>query len=432
MQIPLKNRAMKITTMTIGVAVFILLSVCIVRAYFATLIAETPTAKNLQTSTRLDPSDAEYALNLGRLYQYSVIEARPDLAIQELSRSVHLNAYDPQAWLDLGKAYEYRGDTSRAAACMHRASALAPNIPTYQWAIGNFFLLHDQVDEAFRHFKMVLAADRDQGPIYNTAWKASGDASKILAELIPESSYSELQYLNYLVGTHRVDDAQAVWDRIAKSPEKFSASSVSPYLDALIIGQKPKLAYQVWTALREKSLIPATYEALPQNLVENGDFENQLLNMGFDWRSVPVNGIYVGYDDSTFHSPGHSLLIQFPGTTNYDYHQFYQFVPVDPGRVYRLQAFMKTEGITTDSGPRIEVRDSYDSRLLDKYTGSMTGTSSSWVPVSLDFKTSRKTRLVDIFITRPPSEHFDNQIAGKVWVDDVSLTLASNGGVVAN
>lgn len=432
MQITLKNDAMKITAMVIGAVIFILLSVRIVRAYLATLIAENPTAKNLQTSMRLDPSDAEYALNLGRLYQYSVLEARPDLAVKELGRSVHLNSYDPQAWLDLANAYEFQGETSQAELCMRRASALAPNIPRFQWAIGNFFLLHNNLDEAFQHFKMVLAADRYQGAIYNTAWKASGDADKILAELIPKSSYSELQYLNYLLGTHRLKEAQPVWDRVAKSPEKFPASSVAPYIDALIIGREPKLAYQVWTVLREKSLIPATYEALPQNLVENGDFENQLLNMGFDWRLVPVNGIFVGYDDSTFHSPGHSLMIQFPGTQNFDYHQFYQFVPVKPGQTYRLQAFMKTEGITTDSGPRIEVRDTYDARLLDKYTDSLTGTSPSWVPVSLDFKTSPKTNLIDIFIARPPSEHFDNQIAGKVWVDDVSLTLASNGGVTAN
>jgi hypothetical protein len=134
-----------------------------------------------------------------------------------------------------------------------------------------------------------------------------------------------------------------------------------------------------------------------------------------------VAGIYTGLDTSTFHSPSHALYIHFPGKENYDYRNFYQWVKVKPGRAYQLQAMMKTEGITTDSGPRLEVRDLYDPSALDKFSDDLEGTHLGWTTLSIDFTTGPKTELIVVAICRLPSRKLDNQVAGKVWVDDVSL-----------
>ncbi|HET7842016.1 MAG TPA: hypothetical protein VFM21_10445, partial [Terriglobia bacterium] len=159
-----------------------------------------------------------------------------------------------------------------------------------------------------------------------------------------------------------------------------------------------------------------------QDLITNGSFEDDLLNWGFAWRISPVEDVYAGLDNSSYHSPSHALLFQFPGKQNLAYRGAYQYVKVEPGTNYRLQAFLKTEGITTDSGPRVEVRDAYDSRLLDEFSESATGTSEGWESVLLDFKTGPSTELIVVSLTRLPSRKLDNLIAGKVWLDDVSLT----------
>ncbi|MGH9326902.1 MAG: tetratricopeptide repeat protein [Terriglobia bacterium] len=425
MQINLTSKPARIIVMVIAVAVFVGLCVWVSRAYFATLMAETLTAQNLHAASRLDPGDYAYAEELGRVYQYSVTDAKPQRAIQQFTRAVELNPYDPLAWLDLGTAFEFQGKAKKAEACLRRVDELAPRIPRYQWAIANFYLLHNNVDEAFRHFKMVLEGDPGYGAeIYRTAWNASGDTSQILAELVPDDARTNLDYLNFLLSTHRLDQTAPVWARIADSPEKFDPASASPYIDALIHSHKTEEAYRAWSVLRAKGLIPATDEATTQNLIENGDFENQPMNIGFDWRIGAVSGIYVGLDDSTFHSPAHSLLIQFPGTLNFYYQNIWQLVPVLPDHSYHLLAFMKAQGITTDSGPRIEVRDAFKASLLDKFTDQLTGNSPAWMPLSLDFKTGPKTTLLSIIIARLPSQMLDNRIAGRVWVDDVSLTPA--------
>ncbi len=82
---------------------------------------------------------------------------------------------------------------------------------------------------------------------------------------------------------------------------------------------------------------------------------------------------------------------------------------------------MKTDGITTDSGPHLEVHDVYDAAALDKGTENFTGTTPSWTPVSVDFKTGPKTELIIVALARLPSRKLDNQIAGKVWLDDARL-----------
>jgi hypothetical protein len=157
----------------------------------------------------------------------------------------------------------------------------------------------------------------------------------------------------------------------------------------------------------------------------NGAFEERVLNMGFDWRILPLEGVYAGLDQTTFHSASHSLFVQFPGKQNLTYRHVLQYVKVEPGRSYRLRGFMKSEGITTDCGPLLEVRDPYDTRALDAFTESLQGNSMGWIPVSVDFTTGPKTELIAVTVTRLPSRKLDNLIAGKVWVDDLSLTAVS-------
>ncbi|MGH7868148.1 MAG: hypothetical protein ACREP9_11145, partial [Candidatus Dormibacteraceae bacterium] len=188
---------------------------------------------------------------------------------------------------------------------------------------------------------------------------------------------------------------------------------------------KSEEAYQVWKTLRSKGMLGPTYEQTPQNLIENGDFEEKLVNYGFDWRLYPVTGVYIGLDQTTFHSPAHSLLVQFDGKANYDFHNVYQLVMVKPNASYQFRAFMKTDGITTDSGPRIEIRDVYAPQNLDVSTQNLVDGTPGWVLISQDFRTGPKTRLIIVILRRYPSQKFDNLISGKVWLDDVSLTETS-------
>jgi tetratricopeptide (TPR) repeat protein len=423
MQIAIKTKAARMLLVSVEALVLLALIDWVGKAYLANVLASRRTAYNLERAVKLDPSNADYHMLLGSLYEYSPPDLQLEKAEEHFRRATRLNPYDPQTWLELAVAMQFQGRLGEAGACLRRVHLLAPNLPAYQWPIANFYLLQGNIDEAFRHFRVVLAGTAQyDSNVFSLAWKATDDAEKILQQLIPERVTTEFSYLNFLISQHRLDEAQGVWKRIVAGREEFPPDLSSPYLDTLIGAGRADEAYQVWTGLQKKGLI--RYSSLPsgENFISNGDFEDELLNFGFAWRIVPVEGAYAGLDTSTYHSPSHALLIQFLGKQNLLYQHVYQYVKVYPGQSYHLQAFMKTEAITTDSGPRLEVSDAYNAAALDKLTDDLTGSSDGWMPLLLDFTAGPKTELIVVRLTRLPSKKFDNLISGEVWLDDVQLT----------
>jgi len=423
MQIAIKMKAARWLLVSVEAAILVVLVGWVGRTYLADRLASRPTTYNLERAVKLDPSSADYHMQLGGLYEYSPVEVQLGKAEEHFRRGTHLDPYDPQTWLDLAAAMQFQGRLAEAEACLQNVHLLAPNIPAYQWPIANFYLWQGNTDEAFRHFKLVLAGTRQYDTnVFSLAWKATDDAGKILQELVPDQAGTEFTYLNFLLSHHRLDAAPPVWRRILAGRDWFPADAASPYIDNLIASRQPEEAYQAWTDLQKKGLIRFSSTPSETNLISNGDFEDEMLNFGFAWRIVPVEGVYAGLDTSTYHSPSHALLIQFSGKENLAYAHVYQYVKTSPGQSYRFQAFMKTEGITTDSGPRLQVYDPYSFAALAKATEDLTGSSDGWVPLLLDFAAGPKTELIAVRLVRLPSKKLDNLISGKVWLDDVQLT----------
>jgi len=422
MQITIATKAARWLLILIEVAAFVVLIVWVGKACLAEMLANRPTISNLERAVKLDPSDAEYLLRLGSLYEYSPTDVQSAKAEESFRRAAQLDPHDPQNWLDLAAALQLQGRVGEAEACRRRVDLLAPNLPAFQWPIANSYLLQGNTDEALRHFRLVLAGTQQyDGNVFSLAWKATDDAGKILEELIPERVTTEFSYLDFLLAQHRLDDAQAVWKRILSDREEFAATDASAYIDSLILAHRPADAYQVWTDLQKKGLIRSWSSPSETNLIANGDFEDELLNFGFAWRVNPIEGIYAGLDTSNYHSPSHSMLVQFSGKDNVDYGSVFQYVKATPGQAYHLKAVMRTEGITTDSGPRLEVLDAYNPAALDQLTDDLTGSTDAWTPLLLDFVAGPKTELLLVRLRRVPSRKLDNLISGKVWLDDVQL-----------
>ena len=425
MQIAITPKAVRWLLIVAEIAVLAVLIVWVGRGCVADILSKMPTAGNLERAVKLDPGNAEFPMRLGSLYEYSPVDMQVGKAEEEFRRAAHLDPYDAQTWLDLSAALQFQGRSEEAEACRRRVDLMAPNLPAYQWPLANFYLLQGSTDEALRHFKLVLAGTSQYDTnVFTLAWKASGDAGKILQELIPERAQTEFSYLNFLISQHRLDDAEPVWKRILDGGDEFSPKDASPYIDTLIDGHKPGQAYQVWTDLQHKGLIRSSSAPSGTNLIFDGDFEDEFLNFGFAWRIIPLEGVYAGVNSSIYHSPSHALMVQFSGKDNLQFEHVYQYVKVASGQAYHLQALMKTEGITTDSGPRLEVFDAYNPTVLDKLTDDLTGTTDAWTTVPLDFVTGPKTEMLVVRLKRLPSKKIDNLIAGRVWLDDVRLAPA--------
>jgi hypothetical protein len=154
------------------------------------------------------------------------------------------------------------------------------------------------------------------------------------------------------------------------------------------------------------------------NLVTNGNFEYDIVNGGLDWRVLPVEGAVAALDNF---EGRRALRITFDGSRNLDFGQVFQYVLVQPNTRYVFQGRMRVQGITTDSGPRFQIRDGYNADHLFAGTENLIG-DSDWVEERAEFRTGKDTRLLLLGVARPASEKFESQISGSVWIDDISLT----------
>ncbi|MGD0402541.1 MAG: hypothetical protein ABSB66_05030, partial [Candidatus Acidiferrales bacterium] len=204
-----------------------------------------------------------------------------------------------------------------------------------------------------------------------------------------------------------------------KSP--FELAQSFPYLDALIQRRDVDRLTAAWAALCARFPQEVRARKSSPNLITNADFAFALLNGGLDWRVIPVQGAAVSEDSSVGVAGSKSLRIEFNGTQNLEYAHVLQYVPVSPNTVYTFSAYMRAQGITTDSGPRLEVLDAFDPSKLFVSTENVTGTSD-WSAHQLEFKTGADTRLLIVKIARPASRKFDNQLAGTIWIARVTLS----------
>jgi len=399
------------------------------------------TPEGFRKAIRWEPWNPDHYAGLARALERPLKEGDLREVVRLYEKAVQLTPHNANYWARLGQAYEWAGRLEDAQNAHEQAMFLSPSSPTVNWTIGNFYLREGKTKLALHAFQRTVLGDPEMGgPAFDLAWRATGDGELIAREMIPADADIYFEYLNYLVGTERQDEAEKVWDRVVELGLHFEPMQAFPYLDALIQHRRIDQLTAAWSALGKKNpsisgglhaplggfstaVEPAPEKqegALDANLVTNGDFESEILNGGLDWRINPAPGVIIGMDKSIFRDGSHSLRIRFEGTRNLSDALVFQYVPVRPNTSYRFAAFMRAQGITTDSGPRFQIRDADDPAKLFLQSGDVVG-DSTWVRRQLDFISGPSTRLLEIRVVRLASSKFDNRIAGTAWVDQVEM-----------
>jgi hypothetical protein len=161
------------------------------------------------------------------------------------------------------------------------------------------------------------------------------------------------------------------------------------------------------------------------NLISNPGFEIETsLGSGFDWTINQTPGAEVSMDHSVAFEGKSSLKIRFNDRENVDFHHVYQWIPWKPHTEYRLKVNMKTEGVTTQSGPRIEVS-GIDSALYG-VSESLTG-DNDWKELRINFQTPVQSQGGLLRVRRQKTKNSDRFISGTVWIDHVRLFEGGTG-----
>ena len=331
-----------------------------------------------------------------------------------------LSPQDAQFWADLGDGYDWAGRSHEALDAFEHARRLFPNSPEINWRLANFYVRAGKIPEAIQTLRMVLLEDGTVArKVFTLATNATRDREAIL-EMLPPQAPVFFDYINFRIEKGDIAGAEEVWARVLQRNLPFELREAFPYFDALIQHRELGQLSETWSALAQRFPSQIQRLLLSSNLITNGSFEFDILNGGFDWRVMPTDGAVVGLDSVGAFEGSRALRITFDGSRNIEYGHVFQYVPVQANTRYRFSGHMRVQGITTDSGPKLQVCDAYNPGHLFVSTENLVGTSG-WSEQQAEFTTSADTHLLLVRAIRPVSNKLDNQIAGTVWIDSVRL-----------
>ena len=401
----------------------------VLRAAYVAILGESVDVGTLQRAVALDPANPELHHRLGMILSDSLAETDRAEGLKHLRRATALNPYAARYWSDLAWVCELGDDMACATQGVKQAVKLSPMTPQVHWVAANTYLRARQDDAALAEFRRLLELDPSYAPAtFHLCLGSLGDPQLILQKVLPPGKDPRLKlaYLNFLSTNELADQAHEVWVQAVATGTPFPLPMATPYIEHLLELGRAEEAQSAWRDLEKLGVIsnPATDDE--GNLVFNGDFEQMPLNTGFDWRYSPGNFIALDFSDPTAHSGKVCLRIEFTVSRNEEYTPLYQLVPVAPNQAYLLTAYVRSQEITSDSGPRLQVQDSFHSNGPNVMSETTVGTTP-WHQISLRFCTGPDTKLVSLSVIRVRGRTFPTEITGSFWLDSVVLKSLGSG-----
>jgi len=316
---------------------------------------------------------------------------------------------------------DQKEDSERA---LEKALFVFPTGYRGRWIAGNLLLQQGAPEKALPHFSYILAHYPDESRSIYDLWEVvAKDSNFILEKLIPKDYPSLRQYLTYLYEEREKEKAQKVWKRIESLGYQPNQEDTIRHIEFLITQGELKEAFQVWRTKVAVEGIPIPADG---NLVNNPGFEiEKSLGSGFDWTINQMPGAEVSIDHSVAFEGKSSLRIRFNGRENIDFNHVYQWIPWKPHTDYQLKVKMKTEGVTTQSGTRMEVS-GIDSALYG-VSEFLTG-DNDWKELKMAFRTPAQSQGGLLRVRRQRMKNSDRFISGTVWIDHIRLFEGGTGG----
>jgi Tetratricopeptide repeat len=379
----------------------------------------------VERGVALEPGNADAWDRLGRFHEWDFEKPDPSQAIADYRQALGRDPLSAHYWMDLASAYEAAGNDSEAQKAFDKARAVYPTSAEVAWSHGNFLLRQQRFSEGFAEIRRAVQGDPGLLPLaISRTWRASRDVNQLLDQVLPADQNSYFQALDFFASIRDTSPGLAVWQRLVEMKKPFPLPRSFPFLDELISEDRADDARRVWREALAAAGMPHS-EPANQSLIWNGDFGQDFLNGGLDWRWGSPIGVMIDFDPNPPPNGGRALRLDFGGGTNLDLSEPYQFVPVEPNRIYHFHGYLRTADITTESGVRFSVNDPHHAGEANLLTEGLMG-SHTWTPVDADVATGSETRFLIVRLRRIPSRLFDNKLGGSVYVADVSLIPSPN------
>ena len=382
--------------------------------------------KSLTRAAALWPSNPEFHYRIGILIFNSIDHQDSAEALRQARQATELGPLWVRYWGQLAWACESAGDSQCADRAIERISRLAPMDPEAISLTANYYLLSNRPALALEQFRHLLRIAPSYGrDVFRICDSAGYPTAQLEQAFIDAGPQVVMAYVSYLA-EHKPASARQLWSDLVRKAGSgdfpLTLALVAPYVDRLLqLGDGQEV--QTVRLDLEKLKVLTNDLAAEGNLVFNGDFEQQPSNEGFDWRKPEARYPIVDFAAGNAHSGKRCMRVDFTVPRNDTYSLVNQWLPLQPNSHYRLSAYVRSESITSDSGPRLQLYDPLCRACLDATSESTVGTTP-WHEIHLDFSTGPATRLGRLEVVRLPGRTFPRDITGVFWLDNVSLKPA--------
>jgi hypothetical protein len=306
------------------------------------------TANSVAEAVKLAPGNPRYVARLAVW--------KPEERVELLHRAVDLNPFDSESWIQLGLISELDWHDPQTAESYYLRAAGVDRMFLPKWTLTNFYFRRQSRTEFFRWAKATLAiTPYSPDPVFAQMWRMSQDAANI-GGAVPDRPGILLQYAVYLSNNRRFAAIPPVVQRLIRTvgsgdPHAWGRDDLLAGIeDRLLSAGDSESAIAVWAGMRHGGWIREGIPS-PANPLTNGDFAIPFYEHGFDWSPLPVSGVQIDQ------FPNRKILrLTFSGDEPESCVLLREYIPVEPGREYRMQWNALPDRIETPSGLAWHVR----------------------------------------------------------------------------
>ena len=379
-------------------------------------------------STRVDTKEiADIAVSLGpddpqTRYAAAVLHEKTfdpnDLAhsLSEFEAAVANSPNNYLSWLALGGALGRSGDNIGAESALRKALELAPNYADVQWAYGNSLVRNNKSSEGFAQIgKSAAGKSQYLVPAVITAMaQVDGDVERV-RNAIGDSPAINAALANYLVSTGKFAEGVSSWERIpiAERTTMFKEDATR-LINSLVIAKQFRFAAQI-----SRDIAPAIAKNVGE--ITDGSFENGVKIKDasfFEWKIADGSEPQIAISNSQQKSGVNSLTLAFDAKQTKDFRNVTQNVPVEPGSGYTFTSYYRSELKATNT-LRWEIVDIVDGKILGKTDAF--AANADWTKLEVRFTTPVTIDAIVIRLVRADCASAICPIAGRLWIDDLSL-----------
>ncbi len=371
-------------------------------------------AFNLRTEVSSFPADADF------------YAAKADVSADEneqaaaLQKAIAIRPNDYLLFLKMGQIEQLLGRDETAVKSFRQAVKLAPFYADPRLLLGNHLVRNGATQEGFEQLR---TAYRQQPKYFEGvakfAWTQSGESPEETIRLLsPEFPGETARLAEFL---------------IEKDAAASAASLICVDYRALTAPEREQIVGELFTAGNFYSAFQINSgecNSAKRGTVEDGSFEKSEIKtgLGFGWRAVPLPDTVRLFADEDMASEGKkSLSVIFDGGYNSALPLLSQTICVEQRRRYRLSVAVRTSKLVTGGVPTLQIvakGKDFKSELKEvKLPGR---TDDEWNNLSIDFTTDERTEAVEIRVARQSCPQLPCPIFGRIWLDDVRLSLISD------